>query len=257
MELPSVRKGMRRTQNPDVIKTLQSRHLAWWWRGTVEVETNNLKVVKPCTPYNIFDYYFPPRQRIRDTRSLPYLFANMDTGDLRAVVEFSQCFGPIGKVFSEEKTCWTSTCKELFLDSFGVPPRFVDTETIGIEAFRLMQRKVRKMLRRLDRSATNAEARAMLPKRLTNWRRMHPQLTWDDENTTWVTVWKITSLEAGIYLMLHMDLQRGGFVRLCRREDCSQWFKSNHPRIHYCSNRCENTAQVRRYRANSAARADV
>ena len=221
----------------------------------------------PFTLYNLFDYYCA--QGPRDMQSLPYLFANLDSRDFKAVTKFSECFGLLGtSPFLEKATSEISNTKEFRCESSTIDVEerisqntehlilqlqmarftFTQTRSVYLGLFQRAQEKIHKILSRIENAGSRADARNLLPKHLTKWGRMRPELAWDKRNNCWATLWHLPSLESGIYLMLHIDLQRGGLIRSCQREDCSKWFRANHPVITFCSSRCQNTHSIRQYR---------
>ena len=248
---------------------LFSRHVALWLRGTVETKANRITILPPYTPYNMFDYYTPPGPGLRDTQSLPYLFANTNGDDLESVITFSQRFGLIDgailsgwviavtprnkgtgrKNFGKEWRKETSHCSQGPLQVEPITFNFAGAIDPYQASFQRAQDKFRNILSRIQRAKTDQDGRHILPKRLITRSRMRPHLVWDEQDKTWLTHWRILSFEAGIYLMLHIDLQRGGFIRRCRRADCSKWFRTNRSVITFCSSRCQNTSVVRQYRA--------
>lgn len=239
-------------------------HTGIWWRAKIVCDGSHLTACEPYVPYNVFGYYFSPRGAFRIEPSLPYIFLNVDSKDPEAIVRFSERFGLLFDqtprlVIPHEKhdgRCEWETNHTDPIPScdwsagYSLPSQAViPSGKLDIRSFRRAQDRMRRTLLKMVRSATVHEARQLLSRHFSRNHSARPSLVWDNEGERWTTMWYIATLEVAMYLMLHLDLQRGGRILLCQRRGCAKWFLADHPGTAFCSARCKNTNKVQRYRA--------
>jgi hypothetical protein len=83
--------------------------------------------------------------------------------------------------------------------------------------------------------------------------QLRPRITWDALRHTWVWTWEAATLTSLMYLMVGLDLQGSGSVRMC--QGCQRFFLANRASKVYCSPECQNRVHAREYwHANKAAR---
>ena len=231
-------------------------HTGIWWRAKIVCDGSHLTAREPYVPYNVFGYYFSPRGAFRIEPSLPYIFLNVNSKDPEAIVRFSERFGLLFDqtprlVIPHEKHDGRSEWETNHTDP--IPPYgqhlsagrslelqgVIPSGRLEIGSFCRAQDRMRSMVLKMMRSATLLEARQILSRHLSRNHSGRPSLVWDNEGERWTTMWNIATLEVAMYLMLHLDLQRGGRILLCQSRRCAKWFLADHPGTAFCSVRCK------------------
>jgi hypothetical protein len=244
---------------------------AAWARCRIEVKGDTLQPVAPFTPYNLFDFYFPAgKAREREQRSLYFEFLRVDASKSESIVDFCERFGVLrilddGKALSIVDSFEQETDPEELAKyprwSLGAArlARFGDRPAdpggycaLTVGEFRTAQTRLRQAVSWAQASQA-APSRAEAVKARFNLRQLvnskllwvYPRLVWDEQQTRWVSGWDIRSLEAAMYLMLHLDLQDPGRIRTCPW--CQTLFLGD-ARTRFCSLRCQNARNVSQFR---------
>jgi hypothetical protein len=244
---------------------------ATWERCAITIQDQALEPTLPFTPYNVFDFYFPAgRASARHQRSLHYEFLSVDASNREAVVDFCERFGVLRIVDEgKESNIMDALTEESDPQELARYPswsvggarlaRYGDTpaspggyRTLAFAEFQEAQAQLRRTVTwaqtwQQARSRDEAYTARFNLRQLINpkLRVVYPRLAWDEQQARWVTGWDIRSLEAAMYLMLLLDLQGPGTIRICPWD---QIVFLGDERTRYCSLRCQNAHNVQQFR---------
>ena len=253
--------------------------VAVWWRGKVKLE-GAMIVPVDRRPYNPFQYYFPASTRTpkdEGTRSLPYLFLQVNAFDKRAVLKFCKQYGVLGEFSPDGWKVWGNRVYEAIrgkqrsgvspferLDMelslrpiddriAGVPPLSVLARPMTTTRFQFAQDQLQETIEWLEEAASKQPSKTKKKAQVrVQWRfreklgMMRPYATWDKNQQSWVTGWDAGSLESLLYLMLLYDCQGRGHIKTCPW--CKKVFMGDRPKMKYCSNKCGTNARVYKHR---------
>lgn len=237
-----------------------------WWRGKVKLEGEQIVPVEK-NPYNPFQYYFPAGARTpKDdgTRSLPYLFLQVNAGDVREVAKFSEQYGVLGELSPDTwkdyasrsgEALWSTSRKpanaydRLFLERdrqryismlAGLPPLSNLSRPMHVTQFRLAQEQLQEtieLIHKAEKHAASTASKEARNKVLWRFREkltmLRPSVAWDTNKEEWATGWDAGSLETFLYLMLLYDRQGRGQIKRCPW--CKEYFMADRPKMAYCS----------------------
>lgn len=253
-------------------RTAPLNYYSVWWRSPIRVEGETLLPVGPPHAYDPFEHYFPHGTSTRDgRRSLPYIFLNIDADKIDEVTAFCEQFGLLGNPTQGwERWAWNQEGGGEDLHRFfselprgdhvvmrtilqrRLPDPSLAMAPMSIEAFKSAQTTLGLVARlvREDLSGHQIDRRLLELMFTIKLTMARPRLRWNQPQGRWQTCWDVGSLETAMYLMVLFDMEGGGHILACTR--CGKTFLGDHPRIEYCSTRCQNHHKVDRFRRISA-----
>ena len=248
------------------------RPISIWWRGKVRLEKDQIIPVER-QPYNPFEYFFPAGLRNpkdEGTRSLPYLFLQVDAAAPRAVLTFCEQYGVLGDASQEG---WRPWAQEIYTVAFsdierrviktlkpeihqgiaGIPAIRSLARPMPLAAFRRAQSELQQTLEWMRAFQEGEQGREGLGASGTLRRRIaeklsmvRPYADWNAERQKWTTGWDAGSLESLLYLMLLYDCQGKGRIAEC--PNCKNAFMADKPKMKYCSGGCGGNFRVKKHR---------
>ena len=252
-----------------------------WWKGKVKLEGRKIVPIDK-NPYNPFEYYFPAGVRTpknEGTRSLPYLFLQVDASDSEEILSFCEQYGVLGdfsldgwkalariitgSLPNRQEKPSHGAYEKLMAEGLrerstslldGLPPlASALARPMTTFQFQRAQRDLQETvewLRKAEESQgnkTNREARQKVELRFrAKLAMLRPYVAWDRELSGWVTGWDAGSLESLLYLMLLYDCQGGGQIKACPW--CKKVYMADRPKMTYCSPACGNNYRVTKHR---------